>query len=217
MIQALLPVAQSEPLLFSANSPLDKTARKYLKKFSFDEIIEIRNDLRRQGIYDHQLSKLAFDKYQKSWLEFPLLMIWRTSREFRVERQLGSIFSPWDGLRKYSIWKTGSKLRDLTSPLSGLVFRSLSRALSGIIMLPFYAGILCSLVLVIFGQKHRQPLYWPFVGAGCVYLGFLLVFALSHLEMRYVGGVTIIPLVLVPLMLRTFRTTIFIRSQSTIE
>lgn len=193
MLQSLEKVAQKNQGVFDSDTDLDRLARETYKNFTFAETRAINGKLKEIGYSSHEIVKIVGQKYKETWQEYPLDMLEKTWNELRIDRVIFGTFAPWRAFRRYWIWRYQEDIRQEIPDFADKVLKTVSSILSASIMLPFMiyllisAGKFCLRRQMTFSEKSSL-IY------GCAYFGFLMPFAMSHSELRYVWGASLLPL-----------------------
>lgn len=202
MLHALLPLAKRKPELFNGSSELDKAVRATLRDYTFAETLKISGQLLGGGLSEEQLSQVAFDKYFEAWRRFPLGMARVVLERMRLDKQATELLNPMLGFYNNARWRSIDSLvseskRMRAALKSGDVKEFLA-------VLPVTAGRIPSLVIFIFvllgspvimaraWVKNDRTVALGLAALLASYLGYMLVYALVNMEMRYLSGIAVI-------------------------
>ncbi len=205
MLQGILSVAKKNPGVFDGDSDLDRIARENLKTYKFADIMQIRQKLHDLGIDGPKLSALAFEKYFETWTRFPVAMTLAVLKRIRLDKQATFLLNPVGAtyasarLRNESLPSETNRIHQAfrSGAITDLGIAALficGHIVSVLIYLAFLIGTPITGILA--WRKKQMRLALGLSAFLLFYLGYVLVYALVHVEMRYFGGIAVIPPIL---------------------
>lgn len=193
MLQSLEKVAKKNPEVFNTDSDLDRLARETYRNYIFPETLAINSKLKKTGYNSHQIVEIVGQKYRETWRRYPVGMIEKIWNELRIDRVIFGTFAPWRAFRRFWIWRYQEDVRTELPGYADKILKTLSAVLSASIMLPFMIYLLISAGKFCLRRQMTSSQKSALI-YGCAYFGFLMPFAMSHSELRYVWGASLLPL-----------------------
>lgn len=201
MLHAVLPLAKRKPELFDGSSELDKTARVTLREYTFAETLEINSQLLNSGFSEERLAQAAFGKYFEAWRRYPLGMARVVLERLRLDKQATELLNPMAAFYNNARWRSHISVSESKRMRAALRRGDVKELLT---VLPVVAGRIPSLTIFVFvllGSPVVMARAWAqndrTVALGLAallasYLGYILVYALVNMEMRYLSGIAVI-------------------------
>ncbi len=201
MLGALLPLAERKPELFDGTSELDRVARANFSEYTFAENNKINGILLRRGYSEERLSKEAFAKYFEAWRRYPFGMARATLERMRFDKQARELLNPPLAFNTNARWRSQNLAAESKRVYAALNSGDVKEFLT---VLPVMAGRIPSLAIYLFvllGSPVVMIMAWrrndTILALGLAalltsYLGYALAYALVHMEMRYLGGISVI-------------------------
>ena len=212
MLHALMPLAKHKPEIFGSSTKLDRTARSIVRNYTFAETLQINNALVGELHDEVQLSKIAFAKYFEAWRRFPLAMARTVLERLRISKQARELLNPMQGFYTNARWR--GDIEDAAS--SRMKTAVTNHDISGVLAtLPVLAGRIPSILvfaIALLGSAAVTVIAWmrsdrvTALGLAALLLsygGYVLVYALVNLEMRYLTGIAVILVLASAITLRT--------------
>jgi hypothetical protein len=201
MLHAVLPLAKRKPGLFGGSDPLDMAAREILNEYAFAETLNINAKLLAEGIDQVQVSRAAWDKYAQAWRQYPLGMFRVVLERSRIDKQGTELLNPLLAFYNNNRWRSDidkSESKRMRIAIRTGDFEEFIR------VLPITAGRIPSLIVfVVFllgsplvaymaWRRGERNLSIGLAGLLISYAGYVFVYSLVNMEMRYLAGIAVI-------------------------
>jgi hypothetical protein len=206
MLQAILPVASKHPALFEGNTELDRAARETLRTYRYPEVVQLNRTLRREGLSEHEIGRLAVAKYFEAWRRYPLTQSIVVAQRLFKKSILGS-FNPGKSIlmqkgyiERDTVYFSATKTMQQATArgdVADVIFVVLWRVgefVSYLLYISAWACVLVSAYRLIVGRAFRRD--GIILALFAAYFGVVFTHALAHIELRQVAGVAGILLLL---------------------
>ena len=194
LVLALVDAARHEPRIFSGDTALDQVARQVVRNHDFFEVREINKRLfEERGRSAAQMAGDAHDAYFRAWREYPRAML-SLPLSHMNERIVYLMARPVTSLRDLIVWNTGGDngfareqaLRDgRWWMLPFIIVYRFGQAASIVL----FAAFLALTPWRFLAAGWRSPPAVAAAGIWFAYLTFFGIYAMVHLEPRYIMGV----------------------------
>lgn len=202
LLQGLAVAAAHDKSVFDARHDFDRVATDVFSTYSFDEVWQINERLRRDyGWTADRIASEAYASYFRAWRQHPLAMLRIPLEHMRMNLVMAP-FQPLASVRLLHLWATGAPIELGTrramreghwAMLPVFLLDTLCRGIAIVIFAAFLLGTPWLLL--------RQGVTVHSVAAAGIWCFFMAMFggyALVHLEVRYllpaIGGATVIGL-----------------------
>lgn len=193
LLVPLLAAAAREPAIFAGDTPLDQAARQSNGRADFATVLDINERLFASWhLTAPEIAAAAYRHYFASWRAHPAAMARAVLAGLRLN-QVFLLFRPLDALREYRLWATGQpsqlgRWKELladwrTWPL--YLVTVLSRTISSAI----FAAFLLVTPWRAWREGRRSAPARAGVAVWLLYLGWYAIYAMVHVETRYMAPV----------------------------
>jgi len=189
----LLAAALHDPAIFAGGSPLDEVARQSVKLGDFAEVAEINVRLfAERRLTAPEIAAAASRKYLTSWRDHPAAMMRVALSGLRLN-QVFLVFRPVDAARELMLWATGEPSEIGRWKSVAADRRFLPLFLADLACKIVSAAIFAAFLLLPPWRLWREGLSSTVAPVGAalwlLYFGWFAVYALVHIETRYMAPV----------------------------
>lgn len=194
ILQTLVEVARDEPGIFSGDMLLDHVARATLRNYDFVEVRGISTRLADE--HNRSAAQIAADAYAayfRAWREHPAAML-RIPLPYLREWQARLTVRPLASVRELILWSSGDDFgfaswRGVREGRWWMAPPIALRFLSEAAAIVVFAGFL---LLTPWRTARERPWPPPVVASMAIwmlYLGFFAIYAVVHIEPRYLAPI----------------------------
>ncbi len=193
LLQPVVLASARDPAIFAGTSPLDQAARQTIKHHDFADVLDI--DQRLFGTWHMtapEISAAAYREYFAAWRGHPAAMARTVLANLRAN-QTFLFFRPIDAVREYILWATGrpselGRWKSVAADWRMLPFYLLSQ-LFRVVSVSLFAAFLLTTPWRAWRDGRSSAVARAGLALWLLYLGWFAVYAMVHIETRYMAPV----------------------------
>jgi hypothetical protein len=208
MMQPVVGLAREHPEIYDGPTPLDRASRESLRTYEFSDIIAINSKLFALGLGENEIDHAARTKFAEAWQRYPISMLTEALVRAAFAKQAVALLNPFGSLDWAVRWRNPSAIPlyqrfvgalragSVQTVVASLLF-TFGALISVVVFLFFFVGVpIAAFRAIRRGETSAAVLL---LALPVCYAGYAMMYALINMEMRYLGGIAVLPILALPL------------------